>query len=189
MVTKKSCKIIAIDPEKCTGCHCCEMGCSIEHFDKCGPNYSRIRVQEFRDINTFIPIICQLCEDAACISHCPVNARIRLDNGAVKTDEDRCIRCHSCLFSCKFGAITINPETNFPMSCDLCTDNPDGPCCVRVCEMQKALRYVDENEYTTEKSRAWAKTLKDNYGPVQESEDEEKFDSTGYGFSDSEELK
>ncbi len=48
--------VIVIDPDKCAGCHSCEMACAMKHFQKSHPNYSRIRIHEFREVNTFIPV-------------------------------------------------------------------------------------------------------------------------------------
>ena len=176
-------KSIIINVDKCTGCHSCEMACSIQHFNLCSPLYSRIRIQEFRDVNTFVPVTCQACKDAACIKSCPMNARIRLDNGAVVTNEERCIGCKTCVFSCRFGAIFINPETNLPMSCDLCNNDESGPWCVEACTMQGALLFLNEQEAVQIKSREWAGMVKKDFSLPGEG-DELDFKKSGYGASE-----
>ncbi|MBU0765760.1 MAG: 4Fe-4S dicluster domain-containing protein [Bacteroidetes bacterium] len=163
MVQQKNRKLIVIDPDKCTGCHSCEMACSVLHFNVCGSNYSRIRVQEFREVNTFIPVMCQACEDALCAKVCPVNARKRMPNGAMVTDEDACIGCKACVHSCPFGGVHVNPETHKTMSCDLCNDNELGPWCVKACSMQQALKFVNEEDAARARGREWAKNLKGDY--------------------------
>lgn len=180
---KSSRKVIMLDPSRCTGCHSCEMACSLEHFDCCGPNYSRIKIQEFREINTFIPVVCQACDDAVCIKYCPVNARVRLENGAVETDPNRCIGCRACLFGCRFGAMAIDPKTKKPMSCDLCAADPLGPSCVRACEMQKALRFVQVEDCGKAKAREWARVLQKDYAP-DGLPNEETLKRAGYGLPD-----
>ncbi len=174
-------KVIVIDPDKCTGCHSCEMACSIKHFDVCGSGYSRIRIHEFRDVNTFIPIMCQACEDAICIKVCPVNARVRQENGAVVTDEERCIGCKACINSCPFGAVMINPVTEKTMSCDLCMEDELGPWCVKACTMQKALQFVNVQDSVKARGRNWTKLIKDEFSPSLK-EDEDSDENYGYGF-------
>ena len=174
LVSAKKKKVITIDPEKCTGCHSCEMACSMKHFGKCAPNYSRIRIHEFRDVNTFIPIMCQACEDAPCIKVCPTNSRIRLENGSVVTNEDTCIGCNACTYACPFGASFVNPDTGKTMSCDGCGDDEEGPWCVRACTMQGALQFVDAENASQPKGRDWAKLVKSDYEPPVK-EGEEKF--------------
>lgn len=169
-------KIIVVDPGKCTGCHSCEMACSMKHFGICGPNYSRVRVQEFREVNTFIPIMCQACEDAICIKVCPMNARIRLGNGSVVTDEDKCIGCKACIHACPFGAAVVNPGTGKTMSCNLCEGDEIGPWCVKACTMQGALQYMEATDAAKARGREWAKSLKKDY-EVPTGEEEE------FGFS------
>lgn len=168
-------KVIVIDPDKCTGCHSCEMACSMKHFGVCGTAYSRIRVHEFRDINTFIPMMCQGCEDAPCMKVCPMNARIRIENGAVVTDEEKCIGCRACMYACPFGAPVVNPETGKIMTCNLCADDELGPWCVRACTMQQALMLVDEKDAARAKGREWATLVKEQYAPPVKEEQEFEF--------------
>jgi len=158
-------KVIVIDPDKCTGCHSCEMACSIKHFAKCSPLLSRIQIQEFRDVNTFIPITCVACEDAPCIKVCPMGARIRLESGAVVTNEDVCLGCRACIYTCPFGAPVIDPENGKAMSCDLCNDDLLGPWCVKACTMQGALQFVDIEKCSKTVGRGFAYTLKEEYAP------------------------
>jgi Fe-S-cluster-containing hydrogenase component 2 len=158
-------KMIVVDPDKCTGCHGCEMACSIKHFDLCSPYYSRIRIHEFRDVNTFIPLICQACDDAPCIGSCPKDARIRVASGAVVTEQSKCIGCNTCIFACPFGAPVIDPETGKTMTCDRCDDDELGPWCVKACTMQGALTYVRDIDASKARGRSWAETFKKKLEP------------------------
>ncbi len=169
-------KVIVVDSDKCAGCHSCEMACSIKHFGDCSPYHSRIRIQEFRDVNTFIPVMCQACKDAPCTKVCPMNARSRLDTGAIVTLEDRCIGCRACIYACPFGASHVNPETGKTMTCDLCMEDELGPWCVKACTMQQALQFVDSGNAALAKGRDWAKKLKEEYEPP-------KADETDFSFS------
>lgn len=183
-MSEKKNKVIIVDPDRCTGCHGCEMACSMQHFDLNSPLYSRVRIQEFREVNTFVPVVCQACADAACIKSCPMNARVRLDSGAVVTDEESCIGCKTCVYSCRFGALFTNPQSGLPMSCDLCEGEENGPWCVEACKMQKALIFVDVSESSKMRSRDWAGMVKKDYTPPGANRDELDFESSGYGSAD-----
>ncbi len=157
-------KVLVVDPDRCTACHSCEMACAQKHFHRTSPYLSRIRIIEFRDIMTFIPIVCQACEDAVCMKVCPVGARIRKETGAVVTDEDLCIGCKACVYACPLGAPVVNPETGKVMTCDLC-DGEDPPWCVRACTMQGALQFVPVTQVSETKSMPYAWKLKEEYKP------------------------
>lgn len=154
-------KIIEVDAEKCTGCRACEMACALRFFGVCGPGYSRIRIRAFSDVSAYVPVVCQACEDATCVQVCPMNARVRLGNGAVVTDEDRCIGCRACIFACPFSAAMVDPDTGKTMTCDFCKDDPHGPWCVRACAGEKALRYQNAGDTARTRSRRWARLWRD----------------------------
>lgn len=166
-------KVIVVDPDKCTGCHSCEMACSIKHFGKCSPYLSRIRIHEFRHVNTYIPVTCAACEDPVCIKVCPTNARLRLASGAIVTDESKCIGCRACTYACPFGAVVVNPENHKSMSCDLCMDDEMGPWCVKACTLQKALQFVDINDAARAKGRSWTNIMMEDFQPPQQEGDED----------------
>jgi len=167
-------KVIVIDPDKCAGCHSCEMACSMKNFGKNHPYYSRIRIQEFREVNTFIPVTCQACEEAVCMKVCPMGARYRDANGAVVTNEDACIGCRACIYACPFGAPVINPDTGKTMTCNKCVGE-ETPWCVRACTMQGALQYVPKHMVSKVTSRKFAWELKEEYKPKGAKDEEPKF--------------
>jgi Fe-S-cluster-containing hydrogenase component 2 len=151
------------------------MACSIRHFSLCSPYYSRIRIHEFRDVNTFIPVTCQACDDAPCIKVCPQDARLRLDSDAVVTVESKCIGCNTCIFACPFGAPVVNPDTGKPMTCDRCEDDELGPWCVKACTMQQALTFKSDIDASKARGRAWASTFKEKFEPPQGDEESSQF--------------
>jgi len=140
-------KRIFIDASRCTGCHLCEIACSMAHHSICNPQRSRIRIHEFKNPEQHIPILCQACDGAPCIKVCPVNARVREANQTVITDEDRCIGCRACLYICHLGSPVINPSTSQTMTCNLCAHEKSGPWCVAACRDEGALQLVDCPEY------------------------------------------
>jgi Fe-S-cluster-containing hydrogenase component 2 len=78
------------------------------------------------------------CEQAACVSVCPVTALVRnLATGAIEVAEDRCIGCQACVGACPFGAIAMLDKRPIAYKCDLCGGEP---ACVAFCP-SKALEY------------------------------------------------
>ena len=152
-----------VDAEKCTGCRLCEMACSMVHHGILSPDRARIRVLGFKGGKGNVPLVCQACEDAPCIKTCPMNARRRLDNRAVITDEERCIGCRACAYICPIGAPAVNPDSGKTMTCDLCADEDNQPWCVKACRDCGALTAVDPGKAAARKSRERAAQAKSAY--------------------------
>lgn len=110
---------ILIDNEKCSGCRCCEIACSLWHTGTVNPQRSRIRV--FREGYLFFPLIAGPYTEASCNSKHIV---------AVGGQElDACIFCRA---SCPAKPIFKEPDTQIPLKCDFCGEPPE-PQCVKVC--------------------------------------------------------
>ncbi|UCF91166.1 MAG: 4Fe-4S dicluster domain-containing protein [Desulfobacterales bacterium] len=164
-MSSKDQKIFVVDERKCDGCRECEKACSHKHFGVCSPRHSRIRIEAFGDGDLFVPVFCQACGDPLCIKVCPMNARIELANGAVVTDEDRCIGCRTCVYICPVGAPVENPVSGKLMTCDRCAEDEELPLCVQACSKQQALRFVDARVVARTTARECAARLKAAYKP------------------------
>ena len=133
-------KILYIDPGKCTGCRTCELVCSIRNEGMVNPVLSRIRIIADKYRGLRIPLVCQQCQVAVCVSVCPVGALVRdSELGIVKLNEDRCIGCKLCVLACPFGGAAINPLSGRVFKCGLCDGDPE---CAKFCD-DKAIRYVE----------------------------------------------
>lgn len=131
-------KILAINPDLCTGCRVCELVCSLVKENECNPRKSRIRVIKIDREGFDLPLFCQHCGEPLCREVCPVKALSRdPQTGAIILNPDLCIGCRSCTLACPFGHISFDSEAGICRKCDLCGGDPQ---CVRFCET-KALFY------------------------------------------------
>jgi len=162
MSSKKE-KIFVLDVEKCDGCGECVKVCSLKHFKVETAEHSRIRIEVFPDGNLCIPIFCQACGESLCIKVCPMNARLKLENGAVVTDEDKCIGCRTCVYVCPIGAPVENPVSGKLMTCDRCLEDEGHLPCVQACAKQQALKFIDAKEIQRTTVRARAAKIKKAY--------------------------
>lgn len=151
-------KVLMINFEKCTGCRQCELVCSVAHEGVSNPSRSRINIVKWESEGLYIPITCQQCEDAPCITICPVKAIYR-DNDLdyVKIDYNACIGCRACITACPFGAMSFDVINKKVFKCDLCEGEP---YCVSFCEV-KAIEYIDADQLSILKKRDAAQKQSD----------------------------
>ncbi len=149
-------KMLIVDCEKCTGCRLCELVCSVKHEGVSNPSRARIHITKWDAEGIAMPMICDQCEPAPCVTACPTNARSRDEQlGRVVIDYERCIGCKTCIVVCPFGAVSFDPVDKRIISCDLC----DGdPICVKFCDTE-ALQYVDASEVNKRRQREAAEKL------------------------------
>ncbi|MFK5882713.1 MAG: 4Fe-4S dicluster domain-containing protein [Sulfurospirillum sp.] len=136
------------DPDRCMGCHSCEIACATSHSDYDLQTSVLMRIKSYPSRNTVIKvgnlttvIQCVSC-DAPCIDPCPIDVINRYDEfgGVVKIDEENCIGCKACAKACPYDVIKmvdeiIPPEKEIALNgkkkkrkkkkalkCDLCFD-------------------------------------------------------------------
>jgi Fe-S-cluster-containing hydrogenase component 2 len=156
-------KILMIHPEKCTGCRNCTLACSYNKEGQFRPAASRIHVFTWEREGFSVPIMCQQCNDAPCISVCPTNSMYRLPGiTLVEYDSRDCIRCRMCVQACPFGNAIYDSFTNTILKCDTCNGDP---ACVQFCPT-KALTFEDETVSTRSRKKALAAKIKDAFQEV-----------------------
>jgi len=161
---------LVIDLDVCVGCHACVVNCkewntggygaalSDQHpygADVSGAWLNRIHtfevvpdagevVAEAGDARiVHFPKSCLHCEDAPCVTVCPTGASYkRAEDGIVLVDEDKCIGCGLCAWSCPYGAREMDVAAGVMKKCTLCVDRIYNetmeevdrvPACVRTC--------------------------------------------------------
>ena len=149
-------KLLYVDYEKCTGCRLCELVCAVSHDGISNPARSRIRVMKWEAEGLYIPMTCQQCQDAPCLSVCPVKAISQEEEtGRVTVDYNACIGCRSCVSVCPFGAMSFNAIDRRVLKCDLCEGDPQ---CVRFCEV-KAVDFIEVDDVSIIKKRKAAQRV------------------------------
>ena len=155
---------LVIDLDICVGCHACVVNCkewntsgygaplADEHAYGDAPSGSwlnRVHSYEVEDSaadmsrTVHFPKSCLHCEDAPCVTVCPTGASYkRAEDGIVLVNEDWCIGCGLCAWSCPYGAREMDPAEQVMKKCTLCVDRiynenlPEEdrqPACVRTC--------------------------------------------------------
>lgn len=115
-------------------------------------------------------VLCNHCDDPACVRVCPTKATFKREDGIVLMDMHRCIGCRFCMAACPFGARSFNwkdprpyiGETNdeFPTrmkgvveKCNFCAERlAKGvmPACVEVCKDKECLFFGDLDDPESE---------------------------------------
>ncbi|MCX6013100.1 MAG: 4Fe-4S dicluster domain-containing protein [Chloroflexi bacterium] len=97
---------LVIDLKKCIGCYSCTVNCKAEHFLPPDMFWNRVLITEtgkYPAVRKIIyPVICNHCEDAACVTVCPTEATTRREDGIVYVDGEKCMGCRYCLLACPY---------------------------------------------------------------------------------------
>jgi Fe-S-cluster-containing dehydrogenase component len=151
MDNKMDNKTFLIDVDKCTGCMLCSIACKDEHVGSSyepwskpqpdtGQFWMNIRPLERGRIPrvrmSYLPVHCQNCENAPCITVCPEAAIKTRDDGLVWIDPVPCTGCDLCLDACPYGVIFMNDDLGIAQKCTGCAHRVDEglePRCVDVC--------------------------------------------------------
>lgn len=137
---------ILADSASCIGCRTCEIACALEHITEAAAFQPRLKVLRLDTLS--VPVMCHQCENAPCVSACPVTA-LTMGSERVEADASRCIGCQNCVVACPFGAITVNVDSQQKkatiVKCDLCKGRELGPACIDVCPTT-ALRKISEQQ-------------------------------------------
>ena len=144
-------KTFLIDVEKCSGCRLCMIVCKDEHV---GSGYSpwtkpqpdtgqfwidvvsleRGRIPRVR--MSYLPVLCQHCENAPCVKACPEGAIKTRSDGLVWIDPAPCTGCGLCQTACPYDVIFMNDDLEIVQKCTGCAHRVDEgalPRCAEVC--------------------------------------------------------
>jgi Fe-S-cluster-containing dehydrogenase component len=92
-----------VDPQRCIGCHACELGCAECETNGQLPMITVEYVERAASPQTGVQL-CMHCEQPTCARVCPADAITKDELGVVHSaNPARCIACASCVLACPFG--------------------------------------------------------------------------------------
>ena len=117
---------IKVNKDKCSGCHLCEMVCSLIHLGMINIEKSGIRIQK-DDLDSSLnsPILCHQCKEMKCLKG---------EEVVTVMEKRKFIWDRRRAENCPLNALSVFEENAF--HCDLCGENPQ---CIKVCT-PKAIR-------------------------------------------------
>ena len=106
---------IIVDLDRCSGCMTCVIACKQENLTRPGVWWNKILELENETLDriTYLRHACMHCEDPPCLAACPHAAIYRRPDGIVLIDHDKCEGAGNCADACPYGAIDINPATDY----------------------------------------------------------------------------
>jgi len=111
---------MVIDLKRCIGCQACTVACKQKNATPPGTTWSRVIVTEVGSFPnaklSFLPVLCNHCDDPPCEEVCPTGATAKQPDGTVSVDPDKCIGCRYCMVACPYNARFFNygePATQY----------------------------------------------------------------------------
>jgi Fe-S-cluster-containing dehydrogenase component len=156
-------KSFLIDVDKCSGCSLCIIACKDEHVGNSYAPWTATqpdtghfwidvipveRGKTPRVKMSYLPLLCQHCENAPCIKVCPEGAIKRRDDGLVWIDPETCNGCGLCQKACPYDVIYLNDDLGIAQKCTGCAHRVDEgllPRCAEVCP-HDAIVFADETD-------------------------------------------
>lgn len=103
--------VMVIDLSKCVGCDYCVYACQAINDTRDDMRWNIRVVDETETGNIYhLTRPCLHCNNAPCVSVCPVHATYNRPDGLVVMDYDKCIGCRYCQTACPYGVRVFNWE-------------------------------------------------------------------------------
>lgn len=137
--------VFSFDADKCCACGACKIACIDQNDTDISAGEPCLRDVAAREIKCddgtvefrYLTTACMHCENAACISACPVDCLFRdPETGLVVFDNSKCIGCKKCSRVCPHDAIRFRKSDGKMTKCDGCYIRIQHgllPACVRAC--------------------------------------------------------
>jgi tetrathionate reductase subunit B len=157
---------MALDVERCIGCHACSVACKVENNIPLGRFRTKVYYWETGKFpkakRFFLPTLCMQCEDTPCIKSCDNKAIERGADGIVRVIPSKCDHLGTCETACPYAAIGCD-ENDVADKCDFCSHRLDvgmEPACVETCPAE-VFYFGDSNDASSAYSTFMAKHGKD----------------------------
>jgi Fe-S-cluster-containing dehydrogenase component len=161
---------LVVDLDRCSGCHSCEVACKMENGIGLGVYWNKVLTVgpagTFPDLEMYwLPVQCQQCEDAACVSACPTGASYRdPKTNVVLINKEKCLGCKYCVMACPYGVRWFNEDEKVVEKCTLCpqlTSAGEVPACVHNCSTAARI-FGDLDDPESDVSKAIAAAGEEN---------------------------
>lgn len=130
---------MALDVERCIGCHACSVACKVENKVPLGRFRTKVYYWDTgifpKSKRFFLPTLCMQCEDTPCLNACDNKAIERGADGIVRVIPDKCDHLGACEKACPYAAIGCD-ENDVADKCDFCSHRLEAnmePACVETC--------------------------------------------------------
>jgi len=102
--------VMVVDLAKCRNALKCQDSCNKNHYITGDNAWLKIyKMQEDKDTAPYwMPMLCQHCDQPACVTVCPVDATFKRRDGIVSIDNERCIGCRFCMAACPYSTRVFN---------------------------------------------------------------------------------
>jgi len=174
---------LLIDVTKCSGCHNCFLACRDEYYDNDYSPYSAPQPldgqfwMQIKEVERgsypkpkldYIPLPCQHCEQAPCITIAADDAVYRRKDGIVLIDPEKAKGQKAIVSACPYRVVFWNQELQLPQKCTMCAHRLDEgdkqPRCVEACPTG-ALAFGDLDDPESEISKLSALLKTEAYHP------------------------
>ncbi len=113
--------VMVVDLAKCRNALKCQESCNKNHYITGDNAWLKVyKMQEEKDTAPYwMPMMCQHCDQPACVTVCPVDATFKRKDGIVSIDNERCIGCRFCMAACPYSTRVFNwsePHQEFLMN-------------------------------------------------------------------------
>lgn len=113
--------VMVVDLARCKNALKCQDACNKNHFVTGDNAWLKVyKMQQEEDTAPYwMPMMCQHCDEPACVTVCPVDATFKRQDGIVLIDNERCIGCRFCMAACPYGTRVFNwsePKQKFEMN-------------------------------------------------------------------------
>lgn len=149
---------MVIDLRRCIGCQTCEVACKMENDVPISVWQSWVKKVSKgvypRVSKAFLPILCNHCENAVCVTVCPTKASFKREDGIVEVDPHKCIGCQYCMAACPYAVRFLHPVFQIVRKCNYCSQRVDNglePACVDACPVNARI-FGDLNDPESEVS-------------------------------------
>lgn len=175
---------MVVNLDRCVGCYNCQVACKDEHVGNDFPPVAKsqpvfgqfwMAIQEVERVVSpshirvnYIPVFCQQCRDAPCISAAENGAVYRREDGIVIIDPVKAAGQKQLAASCPYGVIFWNEEQQLAQKCTFCAhlldDGWKEPRCVQTCPAG-CLNFGDLDDPASAAARLLEETKAETWQP------------------------